>query len=209
MADDLAAEKRTALISNSKTRCHTLSGRKTDLPELPTMPSLAVGEWSLPLLRARSLVCDYSRAALRAMEVVSRHSELHLRAALALTNILALYLSALLRLNAALGQTLAAAVASPGEEAAEPRGAALSGGPWRSVLLALPQLCRCVLAVCAVAAALLAVTLRSLLGVFKASGARVSSVMAFCDCTRALLSTFHTVTFSPKNALGAVCDFSH
>lgn len=171
------------------------------------MPPVVVGEWSFPLLRARSFVCDYSKAAVRAMVVVSQHSELHLRATLALTNTLALYLSALLSLNAALRRALAAVVYSA--EVPEVRPAAFSTCPWRSVLLAVPELCRCLLAVCVAAAALLAVTLSSLLNVFTDSGAHTYPLLTVCDCVKTLLSTFHTVTVHYKNVLGTVCDFSN
>lgn len=173
------------------------------------MPPAVVGEWSFPLLRAsaRSVVCDYSKAALRAMVVVSQHSELHLRATLVLTNTLALYLSALLSLNAALRRALAAVVYSAEEP--EVRPAAFSTCPWRTVLLAVPELCRCLLAVCVATAALLAVTLSSLLNVFKDSGAHTYTLLTVCDCAKTLLSTFHTVTVHYKNVLGTVCDFSN
>lgn len=185
---------------------------------LPTMVPV-VGEWRLYLLRAVAVFCNYSATAIEAIVVVSQCTEMLLRIALAFINSLAFYFSTMLRLNTFLRQTLAGVLFSR-----EGRHGHWSCSTWassksfrnnscsplsceggrtvrwlKSVLHAVPALCRCSLSVC--------VTILALSAQSSNSGP-TGSIMTLCGCIRPLLSTLLTVTVYSTQVLGIIWDLS-
>lgn len=129
--------------------------------KLPTILP-AVGEWRLSLFRAVAVLSNLSAAALEGVVVVSQCNEILLSIALAFTNSLALYISTMLRLNAFLRRTLAGVLSSREEldrqghpscstwpSSQSSRGSSSCSVRWlKSVLCAVPALCRCSRSIC-------------------------------------------------------------
>lgn len=128
--------------------------------KLPTILP-AVGEWRLSLFRAFAVLSNLSAAALEGVVVVSQCNEILLSIALAFTNSLALYISTMLRLNAFLRRTLAGVLSSREEldrqghpscstwpPSQSSRSSSCSVRWFKSVLCAVPALCRCSRSVC-------------------------------------------------------------
>lgn len=200
--------------------------------KLPTMLAVA-GEWRPSLSRAVAVFCTSSAAALEAIIVLNDCNEILLNIALGFTKSLVFCLSTMLRLNAFLRLTLAGVLLS--HEEPDQHGHSLCF-PWsssqtfttnsctplrcgggrpanrlksvRSLLLAVPAVCRCSLSVCKTILTLINVAQSALSALCRNSRNGVSTIMTLCGCIRPLVSTLQIVTGYSTQVLGIVWDVS-